>query len=497
MLTRTHVRGTIVAAAVVPAVAALLELVPAVGPGAAEGTPVAGAAADTAVYRSTSEDRESVSITVYNQDFGLVRETRSVDVGRGIVALEFGDVASKVETETVHVRPLAGPEALRLLEQNYRYDLLNPTKLLEKYVGRTVKVYPRGSGGEGEAVEAEVLSVDEGVVLRIGDEITFDYPGRFAFPRVPEDLISRPTLVWLLESRRAEQRLEASYLSRGLGWEADYVMLLDDAESRGDLSGWVTLTNQSGASWTNAELKLVAGEVRRVSDREEARRRPTVMEAARAARDEQFREEAFFEYHLYTLQRPTTLRNNEQKQVTLLEADAFGLDKRLVFRGEPYLFRGRQGDAGRRQDVGVYLEFRNSEDNGLGMPLPGGVVRVYKEDASGAQQFVGEDRVDHTPRDETVRIKVGEAFDVVAERRQTDYEVLGSCSSESAWEIQVRNHKEEDVSVEVVEPASGDWEIVSASHRHEKLDQQTFVFRVDVPAGGEETVTYRVRVRWC
>lgn len=492
---RTTIRTTTLLSGAVTT--ALLALAAVARPVAPEVAPAVRAPADTGVYRSTAEDRESVSITVYNQDFGLVRETRSVDLGRGIVALEFGDVASKVETETVHVRPLADPDALQLLEQNYRYDLLNPQKLLEKYVGRTVKVYPRGSGSEGEPVEAEVLSVDDGVVLRIGDEITFDYPGRFAFPQVPEDLISRPTLMWLMESRRAEQRLEASYLSRGLGWEADYVMLLNDAETRGDLTGWVTLTNQSGASWTNAELKLVAGDVRRVSEREERRPRPTVMEAARAARDEQFREEAFFEYHLYTLQRPTTLRHNEQKQVTLLEADAFGLDKRLVFRGAPYLFRGRHGEAAQRQQVGVYLEFRNSEDNGLGMPLPGGIVRVYKEDASGAQQFVGEDRVDHTPRDETVRIKVGEAFDVVAERKQTDYEVLGSCSSESAWEIQIRNHKEEDVAVDVVEPASGDWEIVSASHPHEKLDQQTFAFRVDVPSRGQTTVTYRVRVRWC
>jgi hypothetical protein len=273
-------------------------------------------------------------------------------------------------------------------------------------------------------------------------------------------------------------------------------MVINEDDSRGDLTGWVTLTTQSGATYENALLKLVAGDVQRVGDRNEMMKlaaRAAVMEAE----DRAFAEEAFFEYHLYTLGRPTTLKNNEQKQVTLLEASGFGVDKQLIFYGAPYYYRGSYGQVASNQKVGVFLDFENSEKNRLGMPLPAGVVRVYKEDSSGAQQFIGEDRIDHTPRDEKVRIKMGEAFDVVGDRRQMDWTALGSCVSESSWEIQLRNHKDEDVQVEVVEPIGGDWKILSSTHAYNKLDANTFNFLVDIPARGEQKVHYRVRVRWC
>jgi hypothetical protein len=460
------------------------------------GIPLATAAQEVPVRKSTSADREAVTLTVYNQNFGLVREIRSIELGRGMLGLEFGDVASTIQPETVHIRSLNGGAPLSVLEQNYQYDLLNPQKLLEKYVGRTVKVHVWNREEEREeTLEAEVLSVNGGPILRIGDEITYNVPGRISFPEVPDNLIASPTLVWLLNSRAERQRVETSYLAGGINWKSDYVMVLNEDDSEAGITGWVTLTNNSGASYENATLKLVAGDVQRVGDRDDIRMMQRV--ALEAAADAAFSEEAFFEYHLYTLDRPTTIRQNEQKQVTLLESPGFEVDKHLIFYGAAHYYRGSYGQVVSNQKVGVYLDFENRQSNGLGMPLPAGIVRVYKRDSSGAQQFIGEDRIDHTPRDETVRIKMGEAFDVVADRRQMDYDVIGNCVSESSWEINIRNHKDENSVVEIMEPVGGDWEIISSSHRAEKLDAHTFKFTVDVPERGEEKVTYRVRVRWC
>jgi hypothetical protein len=446
--------------------------------------------------QSSADDRESVAITIYNQNFGLVREVRDVTLARGRVALEFADVAASIQPETVHIKS-GRPEWLRVLEQNYQYDLLNPQKLLEKYVGRTVTVYRYNeSTGRDEPFEAEVLSVNQGPILRIGDEITFNFPGRFTFPEIPENLIAKPTLVWLLDSREAQQELEVSYLTSGLNWKADYVIVIDEQDRFGDLTGWVTLTNQSGTAYEDAELKLVAGDVQRVSGHRG--QPPMPMEALRAAADEAgFSEESFFEYHLYTLQRRTTLLNNEQKQVTLLEAAGIGIDKQLIFYGQPYYYRGAYGQVMSNQKVGVYLDIQNAEDNNLGMPLPKGIVRVYKADRTGSQQFIGEDQIDHTPRDERIRIKMGEAFDVVGDRRQMEYQVISSCVAESSWEIDLRNHKDEDVEIQVWEPIGGDWEILSSSHEATRVDARTFRFTVPVPARGEVTVEYRVRVTWC
>jgi hypothetical protein len=455
-------------------------------------------AQEAPAFKSTQAGRDAVTITIYNQNFGLVREVRSLDIGRGRVELEFGDVASSIQPETVHLRSL-GRNPLRVLEQNYQYDLLSPQKLLEKYVGRQVTVYRWNNvTGEEEPTDATVLAVNQGTVLQIGDEITFNYPGRIGFPELPENLIARPTLVWLVDSPATRQQVEVSYLTQNLNWKADYVIVINDDDTRGDLTGWVTLTNQSGAAYPNAELKLVAGDVQRVNEghfMDELKMQRAM--AAEVAADRAFTEESFFEYHLYTLGRPTTLLENEQKQVTLLEADRFELDKKLIYYGAAQYYRGSYGQVVSNQKVGVYLDFENSEKNRLGMPLPKGIVRVYKKDSSGAEQFIGEDLIDHTPRDETVRIKMGEAFDVVGDRRQMKYEVISSCVSESSWKIDLRNHKDDDVTVQLYEPVGGDWRILSSTHRASRVDAHTFTFDVDVPSRGETTVEYTIRVRWC
>jgi len=315
---------------------------------------------------------------------------------------------------------------------------------------------------------------------------------------VPANLIAKPTLVWLLGSTAPKQKVEVTYLTGSMTWRADYVFVIDEKDTAGDLTGWVTLNNTSGASYEDAKLKLVAGDVQKLMppmDYGEEMDDMTVATASDAKAS--FKEEGLFEYHLYTLQHPTTVRNLEQKQVTLLEGNGVKIDKKLLFFGQSYYYRGNYGQVMSNQKVGVYLDVENKEANHLGIPLPKGIVRVYKADKSGAKQFIGEDRIDHTPRDEKIRIKMGDAFDVVGDRKQTDWKALGTCVSESGWEISLRNHKDNDETVEVFEPVGGDWTIVTSSHQAKKIDAHTFSFEVKVPKRGEQKIKYRVRVRWC
>ena len=457
--------------------------------------PLTGPASHASSDHSASE---RVSLTVYNQDFGLVRELRRVQLGTGLVELSYGDVSAHIQPETVHLKSLSNEQGVTILEQNYRYDLLSPDTLLKKYVGKTVKVYRYNEHtGVDEVKTAEVLSVEGGVVLRIDGEITSGSAGRFAFPAVPENLLQKPTLVWLLSSTASEQRVEVTYLTRQLDWHADYVLSIDAEDRFADLTGWVTLKNDTGTSYHDAELKLVAGDVQRLAPAQP----PMVMEAAddaaMAAPAPQFKEEGLFEYHLYALQRPTTLLDKEQKQVSLLSAAHVAVQKKLIFFGASQYYRGNYGQIVSNQKVGVYLDLKNEEQNHLGMPLPKGTVRVYKSDKTGAQQFVGEDAIDHTPRDERVRIKLGEAFDVVGDRRETAFQALSPCMGESSWEIKLRNHKDAAEQVLVYEPAGGDWQILASSLPATKQDASTFSFEVPLAPRSETKLTYRVRVRWC
>jgi hypothetical protein len=321
---------------------------------------------------------------------------------------------------------------------------------------------------------------------------------RFGFADVPPNLLEKPTLVWLLDSDRAEQDVEVTYVTGGMGWSADYVLKLDASDTRADLNGWVTLSNNSGASYENAQLRLVAGNVNRKDPN--ALRYVGALDAredAPAPEKPQFREEGLFEYHQYTLERPTTLLEKETKQVSLLTAEGVQVRKKLVFNGQAYFYRGQYGQLAQDQKVGVFVELLNSQQNHLGMPLPKGTVRLYKADGSGALQFVGEDAVDHTPRDEKLTLKVGDAFDIVGDRKQSSWSALGNCSSESSYELELRNHKDAEVEVEVNEPAGGDWQVLQSSLPFVKVDSQTFRFDVKVPARGATKLTYRVRVRYC
>jgi hypothetical protein len=451
-------------------------------------------AAGAAPVSITAADQRDVMVTVYNGNLGLVKEVREVRLAPGLVEARYADVASQIDPTSVHLRSLTEPTGLRILEQNYEYDLLSSEKLMEKYVGRTVRLYQ----GNGTFQEAILLST-RGPVYDINGQIHMGHFGNVVLPALPENLVSKPTLAWLLRNTRpTPQRLEASYLTGGISWKADYVMLIDAADSRSDLTGWVTITNQSGATYRDAALKLVAGDVNRAASRDEPRRALEVAAraAASAVADREFKSEGFFEYHLYTLDGRTTIKDSQTKQLALLSAADVPIEKRYIYYGAAGYHRTQSGVPVSNQKVGVYLDIKNSKENRLGIPLPKGRVRVYKADTSGSQQLVGEDWIDHTPKDERVRIKMGEAFDVVGERVQKDWKRIGSNVYEVEWEITLRNHKKEGVTVEVIEPMPGDWEVLRASHPYEKLQAFTARFKVAVPRDGASTLGYRVRLRF-
>ena len=449
---------------------------------------------------STEGDRSSAEITVYNVGLGLVKDRRHVSLGRGESTLLFMDVASQVIPSSVSVRSVKEGDAVSVLEQNYEYDLLSPGKLLEKYVGRTVRIRYRSPYTDREdEKEAKVLAYNEGQpVLSIDNEVTFGIPGNYIFPSVPPDLIARPTLSWLLDAKAPGRReIEALYLTNGMTWRADYVLVLGADERRADLSGWVTLDNRSGATFRNARLKLVAGDVNRVRDDLSRKGYPAAAKAVAAEAGAQFRESELFEYHLYALLRPTDVKNNQSKQVGLLAAEDVPVGKEYVFHGADYYYRSQHtGEIVRNRKVPVFLLFRNDQASRLGMPLPKGIVRVYKRDRDDSLQFVGENAIDHTPKDEKVRLMLGDAFDVVGDRRQTEWRVVSGNTYEAAYEVSLRNHKKEGVTVRVVEPIPGEWKILETSHAWEKEDSRTAVFPVTVGPDQEVKLAYRVRMRF-
>ena len=458
---------------------------------------IAGAARarpETVNISTGLNDQESVSVTVYNSDVGLIKDIRQLTLPGGLTELRFGEVAAKIMPQTVHIKSLTNPSQLHVLEQNYEYDLLTPRKLIEKFVGKEIMVLK-----EGIEVPITILSTNEGLVYKLGGRIFTGQPHNLIFPSIPNNLISEPTLLWSLENRNANaQKVEATYLTRGLNWKADYVAVLDSKDKHLDLSGWVTLDNQSGATYQNARLKLVAGDLNRVV--EEYRARDAIAGrtelASKVASAAPFAEQSFFEYHLYSLQRPTTIKNQQTKQVSLLSADRIPVSKRYIFSGSPQYFHSRYTSVIPKQKVGVFVELANKKDNNLGMPLPKGTLRVYKADSDGSLQFIGEDRIDHTPKDEMVKIKMGDAFDVVAERKQTDWRKIADNLYEAAFEISLRNHKDESVIVSVIEPMMRDWEILTSSHTHKKVEAHTAQFEIPVAKDGETKLTYRARYKF-
>ncbi|MDD4497440.1 MAG: DUF4139 domain-containing protein, partial [Methanosarcinaceae archaeon] len=397
----------------------------------------------TFLSAKAAELEGGTELTVYNGDLALVKEKRELEFDSGVNRVEYTDVAARIDPTSVMFEDPKDENTV-VLEQNYEYDLVSSSKLLGKFLGKELTV----TDEEGTDYTGTLLSNDGGVVLRKedGTVVALDKVSKVEFPD-SANLLTKPTLVWEIYSPTAGKRdVLTSYLTGGLDWEADYIVKASADDTKADITGWVSVENRAGTTYEDAKLKLVAGEVHRseVPQPEYGMEENKEMKFAGAGR-ESFAEETLFEYHLYTLERPTTLKDRQIKQISLLSADSVPLEKELVFDS-------RQSDK-----VQAYLKIENSEKKGLGMPLPAGTVRVYKADSEGQLQFLGEDNIDHTPKDEEIKVVVGNAFDVTAEKTSTDYKKVSGKVRRESYEIKLKNHKTEAQNVTVMEHFYGDW----------------------------------------
>ena len=444
---------------------------------------------------STAADRSGTAVTVYNDNLALVKERRKLNLPTGPVRVSLREVSAQLQAETALLRAVTG-KPITLIEQNFDFDLLTPQKLLDKYVGREVTVIRTNPSNGAETREkATVLAAGQGTVLRFADRIETGVAGRIVYDSVPPNLRDRPTLSVLFDGAGGNQTLELSYLTGGMSWKADYVAELAADGKSLDLSGWVTLTNSSGASYDNANLQLVAGTVNRVANRQPM----SLGNMAKAEMSDRAvaapREESLSDYHLYTFDRPTTLAENQTKQLALLSASNVPAEREYLLAGAEYYYQSRYDALGEKLKPAVFLIFQNKGGQ-LGKPLPAGTVRAYARDSQGAAQFVGEDHIEHTAKNETVRLRLGEAFDITAERKQTSYKRINDRVAETSYRIVIRNAKREVVLVKVQEPLPGDWEIIQESQKHTKTSAHTAQWNVVIPAEGSTTLEYTARVKW-
>jgi len=472
-------------------------------------------AAFTQEREATAGNRTSVDLTVYNQNLSLVREERSVSLTGGLNTVVVPDIPATIDGTSLHFRSLRDPAGVRILEQNYQYDLVSQERLLEKYVGKEIEFVRLNEETKQEyTVKGKLIASGfggrYGIVAEIGGKIELNPAGRMVLPSLPEGLILKPRLRWMVENSTAGKHdIELSYLAGGLSWSSDYVALLSEKDDKLDLTGWVTLVNNSGTAFPDAGLKLVAGDVNVVQDAMRGDMRMYKSAQVMEAGAPQFQQSELFEYKLYTLQRRTDLNPNETKQIELVSGRDVAARKMFIYDGVADQWRywwnntsyRNQKSFGQQSNtkVGTYVTFMNDRKSGLGIPLPKGKVRVYKLDTDGKEQFVGEDRIDHTPKDEEIRLYLGNAFDIVGERAQTDFQSYGSGRVvEETITIKVRNHKDEKVTVQVYEHPWrwNEWEITKKSTEFEKVDQSTIRFPVTIAADGEAVVTYTIRYSW-
>lgn len=429
-----------------------------------------------------------VSVTVYNSNIALVKDVRTMDIPEGVNDIRFPGVAERIEPTSVHFTVLEGPEAA-VWEQNYRFDLASSSKILEKYLTRDIDVVTE----DADLFSGRLISVDSGSIVLdqgrgTGPVVTLNREkvSYIRFPALPAGLISRPSLVWKVGAERGGERLvEVTYLTSGMTWHAEYVGVINAADDMVDLAAWVSVENRSGATYEDARLDLVAGDIHRAQEGRGAKAMEDEMQLARAAAPPpEFAEEALFEYYLYKLDTPATVADREIKQLTFFPSTAVAVEK--VFEFDHWM----------GSDVRVLLEFENSEVAGLGRPLPAGTVRMYKEDSAGDLQFLGEDRIAHTPKDEDVSLTIGAAFDVKAERTTAATRKITDRVREEDIEVELRNHKDEDVTVRVVEHPRGYWNVTATTHEFEKTEAYRIEFDVLVPANGEVTLAYTIRYEY-
>jgi hypothetical protein len=451
-----------------------------------------------AAAASRGAPEPGVAVTVYNNNFAVVKDIRPLDIAGPNATLRFADVAKQIDPTSVHFKSLTDPAGTTVLEQNYEYDLVSANKLLDKYIDRPLAVIT----DDGAKYEGTLLSFDQAQIVLQGREQLFmiqrpDNVRNIEFGKLPEGLLTRPTLVWRIATDKpGRHTAEVTYQTTGINWKADYTALINDDDTLIDLGGWVTINNQSGGAYTNARVKLIAGDVRRIQP---ARPRVQMLrERAGAPMADDaggFQEKSFFEYHLYTLDRKTTIKENQIKQIELLSADRVPVTKRYVFEPGGRFWHRRYGDKNEFK-VNVFLELTNDKASNLGMPLPRGKVRVYKRDREDTE-FVGEDLIDHTPRDEQLKLYVGDAFDLVGE-----YDILDRRSGKR-WRqedvrIKLRNHKEDaNVTIRVRIHLNGpNWDIRDPSHEFVKIDASTIEFDIPVKVDSQTELTYTAGYRW-
>ena len=447
--------------------------------------------------------RDSVAVTIYNQGTALVQDRRTFTFQAGENTINFTDVAASIDPTSVTFVSLTDPTGTTVLEQNFIYDLVNSYALLQRYVDETIRVTTE----DGNVFEGQLLSGSGDIILRnnAGEVIVVrpDMVRDIQFPELPSGLITRPTLRWLVNSALGgDNQVELTYLTGGINWAADYNILLATDNTSLDLNGWVTLNNTSGTAYADATVKLIAGDVNRLPEPQANVRAEMATAQMDFAEDEQVVQREFSEYQLYELARNVTIGNNETKQVQFVTGTGVTATTFFVYDGSPRFFGyggfisdqfyGQTGIT----DIQNYLEFSTDDESGLGADLPAGRIRVYQEDVDGAALLIGENQIDHTPQGEDVQIYLGNAFDLVGERTQTDFQQIGRDVIEETFEIRLRNRKDtETVQIRVVERMTrwSEWEIISASHEYEKTDAFGVEFRVDVPAGEEVVLTYTVR----
>jgi len=426
---------------------------------------------------------EEVTLTVYNNDLAIVKMTNEMSFKKGHQTVSLTGVADKIDPTSV--RFSAKRTDVTILEQNYRYDLASSDNVLRRYIDREIAVRLK----TGELIEGMLQSVAGDVVVRSRDGklnvVRTDAIERYEFPELPEGLVTRPTLFWEMFSRGdITTPTEVSYMTGGCSWHAEYTAVVSDDERQMELSSWVSIDNTSGATFHDATLKLVAGDIHRAETPAPAFTVKMMRDEAEAPAPGGFEERGLFEYHLYALKGKTTIHNAEIKQVSLFEPASTKVEKQ-------YVYDARKNDT----KVSISVEFVNSEKDGLGMPLPAGVVRVYKRDVDGGLELVGEDRLDHTPKNETVRLMLGYAFDIVGERKQLEVKRISPRITEETVQISLRNRKDEPVRITAVERRWWDWEIIKSSIDYVKKDASTIEFTVNVPPDSEAVVTYTVRTK--
>ncbi len=446
------------------------------------------------IYPIKAEAREKLFVTIYNFNLGLVKEIRNIEIPKGNIIIKFEDIPSKIDPTTISLKSLTSPKSFKFIEQKYEYNLLTRENLFKKYLGREViLVSTDPKTKEEKRQRATLLSLSGGNIFKIGDRVVIDFMGRIEFPELPKDLLLAPALKWKVRNNYGgQQKLEISYLTEGLNWKSFYNAIIKENKIV-NLVALINIENKSGTDFEKACVKLIAGEIQKLKPETiVAEARPMY---ARKALSQKIEEKEFFEYHIYSLPYPITLKNNETKQLLFFTAGDVPIEKKYVLSGQRYYYRSRF-DTERKEKIDVYLYIRNEKENNLGLALPAGVFRVYSEDRDGHFQFIGEDRIKHTPEGEIIKLRVGKAFDISAVRKQTSYSRVSDKVYESSYEITINNFKRENIRVDIIEPVYGEWEVIDSNYPYKKIDIYNLKFSIPVKKKSHSILKYTIRIKY-